>query len=334
MGVPIDFEEALSVRKVDEHTWEGVHPLNLPIAGARGTYGGHTFAQTLLVAMESAPGLVPHSVHSHFLRAGNAKVPCTYKVESLLDGDRFCRRQIKVVQNGKVSFIATISFVKKNTEKDQGKTPAKSTNYIHHVPALQKKYPDPSKLHQSHHTDFINNAYSDEFLDYSLAPEEQHIPPSERWITLWSKLHQPHKKQFTRSMFNYVGLADVSDAAILTTMARALHMDWNPTKNNADQDFDPARDARHLMSVSLNALHIFHYEAMSLDHNVYFHTDDFDSFDVLNDYLTLTYQYKISSSGRTLVRGHFFNKSGDCVATFVQEGLTFMRRGVPATSRM
>lgn len=319
-----DFEEALAVRQIDDNTWEGVYPLRLPLAGARGVYGGHICAQTVLVAMESAPGFLPHSFHSHFVRAGNPRVKCLYKVVRLQDGKTFARRQIQLIQRDKVVYLAMCSLVRKGTPVTSGKL-----NLMHSPPALMKKYPDPLKLHLNHHTDFIVNAFSDEFVHYEMCPEEENIPPAERWITLFSKMHQPKKTAMKDPRFNYVGLADLSDAALLTTMARALHLDWNPTVDNPFEEFDEGKDARMLMQHTLNGLHIFHYVAMSLDHHIYFHTDKFDSFNVVQDWLTLTYQFKISKNDRTLVRGYFYNKEGDCVATVIQEGLTFMRPGVP-----
>ena len=66
-----DFEESFRVKKVGEWKWEGVHPLKLPLRLARGVYGGHTVAQTLLVGIESAPGYIPNSFHSYFIGPGD-----------------------------------------------------------------------------------------------------------------------------------------------------------------------------------------------------------------------------------------------------------------------
>ncbi|OBA22890.1 Thioesterase/thiol ester dehydrase-isomerase [Metschnikowia bicuspidata var. bicuspidata NRRL YB-4993] len=323
-----DFEEATGVHQIDESTWEGNHPLRLPLTGARGVYGGHMCAQTLLVAMKTAPGYVPHSFHSHFIRAGNPKSKCIYKVSSLNDGKAFCQRQVTMLQDGKVTFTAMCSLKKKGVNfksKVLG-------DYVHTESMFFKKYKDPSLLYKTYHTDFIVNAFSEEFLNYELCPDERNMQPSERWIHLWSKLHQPQKTKMSDPKLNYIGLAHLSDAAILTTMARALHLEWNPTADNPREEFDSEKDARKIMNVSLNAMHLFHYTAMSLDHHLYFHVDDTDELDVLNDWLFLTYQFMISRNSRTLVRGHFMNKDGVCVATFIQEGLTFMKPGVPGTT--
>lgn len=362
--VASDFEDALAVVQVDDCTWEGKHPLRLPLAGARGVYGGHLCAQTLLVAIESAPGYIPHLFHSHFIKPGRADVKLRYRVTKMGSGD-FCVRHIYVLQKDVIAYTAMCLLKKpgatpqpgsdlKSAQLVTGKPAALGTGVLDvsgtvgavprvllrsrkvefpssiqaPPPKLHKKYPDPAKAHHSYHTDFIHNAYSDEFLQYELCPEEENMPPAERWITLWSKLFSKHPK-FKRPEFNYVGLADLSDAAILTTLARALHMDWNPTIDNPFESFDNTKDARLIMPVTLNALHIFHYIAMSLDHHLYFHTDDYNSIDVLGEWLTLTYQYKILKNLRTLVRGHFYNPKGECVVLFIQEGLTFMRPGVP-----
>lgn len=321
---PKDFERETEVRQIDESTWEGIHPLRLPLPGARGVYGGHTCAQTLLVAMKSAPGYVPHSFHSHFIKAGNPKIKCVYKVKCLNDRGLFCQRQINLIQNEQVTYTAMCSMKKKNVDTT-------TTEYVHEKPKLNPKSRDIDNLYKTYHTYFIVNAFSDEFLRYELCPEEKDIEPSERWISLLSKLHQPKKKRMDDPDFNYIGLAHLSDSAVLTTLARALHLEWNPTVDNSREEFDESKDAREIMNLSLNAMHLYHYTAMSLDHHLYFHLDDSSQIDILNDWLSLVYQYKISKNSRTLVRGHFINKDDKCVATFIQEGLTFMRPGVPGS---
>lgn len=320
-----DFEETLRVVKIDENTWHGAHPLSLPLPGARGVYGGHLMAQTLLVAIESSPGFVPSLFHCHFLRPGNPRQVCEYHVIKLRDDDELCVRQINLIQQGNAALSALCSFVR------IGSGINKELNRIDVAvppPPLAQKYRDPEKLHQTLHTEFLLNAYSDEFIDPLLCPEEDTQSPSERWICIWSKLHQPHKQRMDNSKYNYVGLADLSDAGILTTLARALHLHWNPTFDNPFEDFDEEKDARKLMKLSLNSIHLFHYQAMSLDHHLYFHSDDFDAFNIISDWISVAYQYKISRNNRTVVRGFFYDTSDRCVASFVQEGLTLMQPGV------
>src|SRR4051794_28580577 len=57
--------------------------------GPRRLYGGVTMVQALIAAAQSAGGLPPHSLHTTFLRQGDATQPITYSVEHLRDGRSF-----------------------------------------------------------------------------------------------------------------------------------------------------------------------------------------------------------------------------------------------------
>ena len=125
---------------------------------------------------------------------------------------------------------------------------------------------------------------------------------------------RPKDSQSVRDpIYNYVGLADLSDSAFLTTMARILHIPWAPSLE-IDETYDESRDATYIMRTTLNAAHIFHYNAMSLDHHIYFHNQDYtpdddSNFDICKDWLAFTYQMKRLSNNRTLVRGFLFNEN-------------------------
>lgn len=319
-----NFEEAFRVIKIDENNYVGAHPLRLPMSIARGVYGGHICAQALLVGMESAPGYVPDSFHLYFIGAGSNKIPMSYKVTKVLDGDAYASRLIEVVQDGQIKSNCMVTLRKKGILAQSRKSSRdKNLDDPSEVPHVPTKDEDPNKLHIVHHTDYIRNAYSDEFLDHELVPHEKDQDPSDRWITVYSGIEQ--RKSFKDPLFNYVGIADLSDSALLTTLARVMHFPWNPTEKYAPEEFDSNRDARTLLKVSFNILHIFHYNAMSLDHHIYFHSDDYTkAFDVCQDWLTFSYQVKRLSNHRSLVRGHLYNNEGTCVATVVQEGLAYL----------
>lgn len=325
-----DFEEAFRVEQVGENTYVGAHPLRLPIQGARGVYGGHTCAQTLLVAMKLAPGYVPSLFHSYFIYAGDSKVPMEYTVTKISDTPDSCHRQILVRQKGRMRFSCVVLLVRKGLRGQK----ERSASWQVPEPPLKAKYPNPETLHQVRHTDFMRHAYLDEFLDYRLCPEENDVLASERWITVWGGIVNEDNRSMRDPMFNYVGLADLLDLAILTTMARVLHLSWNPTEGNRHMEPDANRDARILLQESMNIIHIFHYDAMLLDHHIYFHSDDFEAFDISKEWLTLTYQMKRLSNNRTLVRGFYTDEKGECVATVVQEGLTPLYAGVSDNARL
>ncbi|ABN65994.2 peroxisomal acyl-CoA thioesterase [Scheffersomyces stipitis CBS 6054] len=326
-----DFEEAFRVVRVEEDRYVGAHRLELPMIGARGVYGGHTAAQSLLVGIRcvrddpSRADFLPESFHMYFIAAGDPRVPMSYEVAKLYDDENMSKRSIKVIQKGRVRSNVLVTMVK------PGYKTQKAVDIAMPVPPLQLKYPDPNKLYQVHHTGYVRNAYSDEFVDYSLCPEEDALYPAERWIT---KIMRPHNQQsFKDPTNNYVALADLSDSALLTTMARVLHLPWNPTEDHPFEEIDHSKNAMSIMPITLNALHLFHYNAMSLDHHIYFHNDnigeDIKSYDAVKDWLCLTYQMTRHRNSRTLVRGFMYNKKHQCVATIIQEGLTIMHDSVP-----
>lgn len=323
-----DFEEAFEVIKVNDTHFKGKYPLRLPLPAARGVYGGNLIAQTLKVAMESSPQqYVPQSFHSFFVAPGKKSSPMDYKVTTIGKvGDKIIKQSIQAIQKDQIKFTALVSLVRVGAE-DGTKSGANGTNLHYQLPpqSLHHKY-NPDDIHSLVHTDYIRNAYSDEFVDYKLVPQEQHQSPANRWVNVWSGIVQPGN-HFRDAMTNFVGLASLSDSVFLTTLARILHAPWNPTETRSFEEVDLDKDARMWMNVSLNALHIFHYNAMSLDHHLYFHTTDPHDFDVASQWLTFSYQARRVLNNRTLVRGYFYNREGKLIATAIQEGLTLAFKG-------
>ncbi|EGV64009.1 Thioesterase/thiol ester dehydrase-isomerase [Yamadazyma tenuis ATCC 10573] len=316
-----DLEEAFRIVKVDEETYVGAHPLRLPIGAARGVYGGNTIAQALLVGITSSPAdFTPLAFHSYFIGPGKASTPMTFKVLKINDDGDIINRSIHAIQDGEIKFTALVTCIRKGAAVDD------TFDFQKHPQPSHHQYRDPGALHTLRHTDYIRNAYTDEFVDPTLVPEEKALSPADRWINIWSGIHQ-HNNQFKDPRFGLVGIGGVSDSAFLTTLARVLHAPWNPTETKAFQEVDLDKDAKLLMNISLNMLHIFHYNAMSLDHHIYFHTQDSSDFDICNDWLTFNYQARRVSNNRTLVRGYFYNKSGKKLATVAQEGLTLAFKG-------
>lgn len=360
--VVADFEEAFRVIRTGEGAYVGAHCLRKPVKQARGVYGGHMIAQTLLVAIENQDyiekGWLPVLFHLHFIRAGDSRVPMEYLVESH-EGLGEVKSSITVTQSGKVRATASCSLSKDTVD-------SKPPSLGIHSATADQDYSFPSNLQQVHHTDFIRNAYSEEFLHPELVPEEEDIGPAERWVTVWSGLNniaenpnapletiptQPYldktylesksmfgrttemvpleqQKLLSRVTMNYVGLADLTDSALLTALARVLRIPWNPTENHPFLPFDDQKDARYLLGTSMNILHLFHYNAMSLDHHIYFH-GAMRTLDVVKEWVSLRYQYKRFSNSRLLVRGEMFNTKGEVIATVIQEGLTYLTNGVP-----
>jgi acyl-CoA thioesterase II len=72
--------------------------------------GGHLGAQALMAAGRTALGRSPHSVHTYFLRPGDASRPVDFEVVDLQEGRRFSARRVTARQDGAVLLESMSSF--------------------------------------------------------------------------------------------------------------------------------------------------------------------------------------------------------------------------------
>ncbi len=70
--------------------------------GFRALFGGQVMGQAVSAAQETIePQRHVHSLHSYFLRPGDASKPVVYEVENIRDGKSFSTRRVQAIQNGK-----------------------------------------------------------------------------------------------------------------------------------------------------------------------------------------------------------------------------------------
>ena len=101
-----DVLATLELERVDRWRFVGQQ---LP-APANHILGGHISAQALLAASHSAPGRIPHSVHTYFLRPGDSRRPVDFDVVDLQEGRTFSARRVTARQDGKILMEAMSSF--------------------------------------------------------------------------------------------------------------------------------------------------------------------------------------------------------------------------------
>ena len=73
-------------------------------------FGGQVISQALMAVLRTVEDKPCHSLHSYFLRPGEASVPITYEVERIRDGRSFATRRVTATQKGKAIFTLTASF--------------------------------------------------------------------------------------------------------------------------------------------------------------------------------------------------------------------------------
>jgi acyl-CoA thioesterase II len=103
-------------------------------APANHILGGHISAQALMAASHTAPGRAPHSVHTYFLRPGDAQRPVDFEVYELQEGRTFSARRVTARQDGQVLLEAMSSF----------KDPAASDRFGYQPP--MPAAPEPESL--------------------------------------------------------------------------------------------------------------------------------------------------------------------------------------------
>jgi len=253
--------------------------------GFRALYGGQVLGQSVMAAYQTvAEDRVIHSLHSYFLLPGDASKPVVYDIEIVRDGRSFSTRRIKAIQNGRNIFYMTASF----------QVPQEG---ISHQYADMPETPTPESLTPDLQYYEGNEAIVSERVKQALS---YHRPLDIRTIggtrsfrkekrdpkrTLWMKARDPMSDNLSLSQ---ASLAYASDYHFLSTALQAHGLS--------------AQDKNLRMA--------------TIDHAMWFHKPfKFD------DWLLYEMESPFSGNARALVQGKIYDKSGQLVATSVQEGL-------------
>src|SRR3954468_2652266 len=107
MDVLADLVSLLALEKLEENLFRG----QSQDLGWGTVFGGQVLGQALSAAVQTVPAeRHPHSLHAHFLRAGDVKRPIVYEVDRIRDGGSFTTRRVVAVQNGQPIFHLSASF--------------------------------------------------------------------------------------------------------------------------------------------------------------------------------------------------------------------------------
>ena len=98
--------ELLKLEKVGENRFKG---LSQDLGYAK-LFGGQVIGQALSAAAQTLENRVPHSLHSYFVRPGDANFPIDYEVEAIRDGRSFSVRRVIASQFEKPILVMTASF--------------------------------------------------------------------------------------------------------------------------------------------------------------------------------------------------------------------------------
>lgn len=256
--------------------------------GYRALFGGQVMGQALSAAQETVPkNRFIHSLHSYFLRAGDAGAPVIYQVEVLRDGASFSARRVQAIQHGKAIFYMTASF----QHHEEG---------FEHQDTMPE-VPAPEDLPS--YSDYIlkNQAYIPVSLREKFLSEK---PIDIRPVQQYNWLN-PTATDSTNQMWIKAN-GDLPDDLRIHTYMLAYTSDF------------------HFLPSALLPHGVSHwqpnFQIATIDHAIWFHRPfRFD------DWLLYCVDSPSASNGRGLVRGQIFNRQGHLVASTMQEGVIRQR---------
>lgn len=255
-----------------------------PDRGLR-TYGGQVLAQSLGAAQQTVPDDRPvHSIHSYFLKAGDAAKPIELRVDRVREGRSFSQCHVVAVQDGAEVMRSLVSF---------------------HVPEEGLEWEEPITI------DVAPPNNEQPYIDYSdviesVLPIDEHPwpgrdrpmdvsyinPPTALDGTpliepqlMWMRVHGPLGDD---RALNDAGLAYLADLGMNPVILLPHGYSW--------------RDDR--------------VTEASLDHTIWFHRPA-----KADDWLYYRQRAESTSGGRGLASGRFYDLDGHLVATCMQEGL-------------
>jgi len=256
--------------------------------GFRALFGGQVLGQALSAAQETvSTDRFVHSLHSYFLRAGDASKAVIYEVEEIRNGASFSTRRVKALQNGKAIFYMTASFQLQEEGFDHQDTmpetiPPEELSSLYDFLAAHKEVL-PETMREKFLTE--KPIETRPIKQYDWFKPEKSSSNYKMWLKTNGSL--PTNLQIHTCMLAYA-----SDFHFLPTSLMphgASH--WQPN-----------------------------FQIATIDHSMWFHRPF--SFD---DWLLYSMNSPSASNGRGLVRGKIYNRQGELVASTMQEGVIRQR---------
>ncbi|AZI59453.1 acyl-CoA thioesterase II [Nakamurella antarctica] len=258
-----------------------------PRGGTRArVFGGQVASQALVAAGRTVPAdRRVHSLHAYFMRAGDTASPILYEVERTRDGRSFSTRRVVAIQHGQPIFAMSASF-----QVDEG-----GLDHAAQAPAV----PAPLTLPT---------------LAQRVAEAEGMGP--------WGKVPRPFDLRY------------VTEPPWSAASRDARPGGHSQMWFRADGDL-PADSLLHVCLLAylsdltlLDAILVNHgiapkderLQMASLDHAMWFHRPV-----TVDQWLLYDINSPSASGSRGMGAGHFFDESGNLLATVMQEGLVRLR---------
>jgi acyl-CoA thioesterase-2 len=261
--------------------------------GTARVFGGQVLAQSIIAASRTVDEGSIHSLHSYFLRAGDAEAPIVYNVERNRDGRSFKSRRVVAIQHGRPIFTLAASF---QLEQE-------GIEHQFNMPDV----PMPEELSSE------SNIPEDRL--------EQVTPLLRRWFTRTGPFDFRPTRQ--RDVFNPKPQAPFSDIWFRLNKKIDVSDEMHRALMAYASDFHLVGTATLPHGISFIQDDLL---MASLDHGMWFHRSA-----RVDDWLLYSCDSPSSSGGRGLARGLIYDRNGRLVASTIQEGM--IRVGKRSESR-
>lgn len=252
--------------------------------GFGAVFGGQVIGQALSAAKETLPeDRKVHSLHTYFLRPGDAHKPIVYDVENIRDGKRFSTRRVQAIQHGKPIFYMTASF-----QIDEPGFEHQDT--MPEVPGPEGLVSDIDIYRE--HAELIPEAIRNKFICEK--------PIEMRFVTANNPfkpvVDEPRRYVWIRAN------GEMPDDPRVHKYLLAYASDFN---------FLPTALQPHGHSFAQPNI-----QMATIDHSMWFHKDF-----RMDDWLLYAIDSPVATGARGLVRGQIFSRDGTLVASTMQEGV-------------
>ncbi|KUH65646.1 acyl-CoA thioesterase II [Mycolicibacterium novocastrense] len=276
-----DFDELLAILDLRQLA-DDIYVGSHPSKNPVRTFGGQMMAQSFVAAGRSLKHPTPPSALSaHFIAGGDPEKDLEFHVVRLRDERRFANRRVDVMQDGQLLTTAMVSFLAGGRSLEHAIAP----------PDL----PDPESVPP---VDELLRGYEEVVPHFvnALRPIEWRYTNDPSWVMRDKGEKLPHNRVWMKALgpmpddpvLHAAALVYSSDTTVLDSIITTHGLSWGYDR-------------------------IF---AVTTNHSVWFHRPvHFDQ------WLLYSTASPVAADSRGLGTGHFFDRSGQPVATVVQEGI-------------
>ncbi|MEV0336962.1 acyl-CoA thioesterase II [Nocardia sp. NPDC050717] len=245
------------------------------------TFGGQLVSQAIVAAGRTAGERPLHAINAHFVRGGDVKKPIEYHVERHRDGRALANRTVTASQDGQELFVMLAAF------QDWGK----GLEHAHEGPQV----PDPETLPRIEES-FAGFEDKLEMFINAPHPIDMRYTNDPAWILKGTGEKLNHNRVWMRTdgtlpddpLLHVAALGYSSDTTVLDSIITTHGLSWGLDR---------------ILAATVN-------------HSIWFHRPfRFD------DWTLYATESPVAAGSRGLATGRFYSRSGELLATTVQEGV-------------